>query len=87
MIIVQLPHTTDPSFEMSHEPSHDYDHEHSASCPCSKSAPSPYGQTLDELDFERGLWGAAVNGDLDRVQRCQPNKDFPRLNPLHDVSN
>ena len=26
-------------------------------------------QTLDELDWERGIWGSAIRGDLDKVKR------------------
>lgn len=32
------------------------------------SAPSVH-QTLDELEFERGIWSAALNGDLTEVKR------------------
>ncbi|XP_071085202.1 ankyrin repeat domain-containing protein 39-like [Haliotis cracherodii] len=32
------------------------------------SAPSAH-QTLDELEFERGIWSAALNGDLTEVKR------------------
>ena len=63
-----------PSEKMSGHTEHHSDdhHEHGDSCPCSKSAPSPYGQTLDEMDFDRGLWGAVVQGDMDRIDRYCP---------------
>ena len=28
-----------------------------------------HSQDLDEMEFERGIWGAALNGDLSKVQR------------------
>ena len=31
--------------------------------------PTGTEQTLDELDWERGIWGAASNGDLDRLRK------------------
>lgn len=34
----------------------------------SSGAPSVH-QTLDEMEFERGIWSAAVSGDLEEVQR------------------
>lgn len=30
-------------------------------------APSVH-QTLDEMDFQRGVWSAALDGEVDRVQ-------------------
>ncbi|KAM4578005.1 ankyrin repeat domain-containing protein 39 isoform 2-T2 [Fundulus diaphanus] len=41
---------------------------HHCSC-CSHPASSPsVHQTLDEMDFERGIWAAAMDGDLQRVK-------------------
>ena len=40
-------------------------HEGGCSCPPSLAA----AQGLDELEFERGIWGAALDGDRDKVQR------------------
>ncbi|XP_076846344.1 ankyrin repeat domain-containing protein 39 [Brachyhypopomus gauderio] len=37
------------------------------SCGGRCSAPSVH-QTLDEMDFERGIWSAALDADLERVQ-------------------
>ncbi|XP_058390505.1 ankyrin repeat domain-containing protein 39 isoform X2 [Diceros bicornis minor] len=38
--------------------------------PCCSRAGAAAGvqQTLDEMDFERGIWSAALNGDLGRVK-------------------
>lgn len=36
------------------------------SCTCPATGPT---QSLDELDFERGIWSAALNGDLNRVKQ------------------
>jgi ankyrin repeat protein len=47
-------------------------------------------QTLDELDFDRGLWGACSRGDLGRVEELlnvrkrDPNeRDLSDYTPLH----
>uniref|UniRef100_A0A7M4FHY0 Ankyrin repeat domain 39 n=1 Tax=Crocodylus porosus TaxID=8502 RepID=A0A7M4FHY0_CROPO len=40
---------------------------HGCACPCSCSAPVAC-QSLAEMDFQRGLWGAALDGDLGRVR-------------------
>ncbi|NP_001290577.1 ankyrin repeat domain-containing protein 39 [Esox lucius] len=37
------------------------------SCSHQVSYPSAH-QTLDEMDFERGIWSAAMDGDLERVK-------------------
>lgn len=42
-------------------------HIHDASCSCTVNS-APYSQTLHEMDFERGIWTAAVNGETERVQ-------------------
>lgn len=41
--------------------------EHAADCRCSQHASSTQ-QTLSELDFERGIWNAAIYNEIDRVQ-------------------
>lgn len=41
-------------------------HSHDHNC---QSVASSLCQTLDELDFERGIWYAAQYGDLDRVKK------------------
>ena len=38
----------------------------SDSCNCHNSAPSTQ-QTLDELDFTRGIWNSALNGCTEEV--------------------
>lgn len=66
-------------------------HSHKGGCCHDQSAtPKSVYQTLDEMDFERGLWSAAVDGDLERVQRFLLDKkvdpdvlDKSGLSPLH----
>lgn len=36
---------------------------------CSNSGHFGLAQTLDEMQFDRGIWPSAVNGDLQRIQR------------------
>ena len=36
---------------------------------CSCHLSSAGSQNLDELDFERGIWSAAVDGDVDKIRR------------------
>lgn len=43
-------------------------HRHSHDCG-SHSASSSVHQTLDELDFERGLWSAALSGQVEEVEK------------------
>ncbi|XP_007429800.1 ankyrin repeat domain-containing protein 39 [Python bivittatus] len=38
-------------------------------CSCHSTAAQGVHQTLDEMDFERGIWNAALNGDLEGVKR------------------
>ncbi|KAL7884182.1 hypothetical protein AOLI_G00069520 [Acnodon oligacanthus] len=42
-------------------------HGKQCSCNAHHSTPSVH-QTLDEMDFERGIWSAAMDGDLERVK-------------------
>jgi len=51
---------------MSHE-------KHGSSCGCHGAAAGSTVQTLDELDFERGIWAAAFNGDAARVEKYLSN--------------
>ncbi|XP_013779796.1 ankyrin repeat domain-containing protein 39-like isoform X1 [Limulus polyphemus] len=48
------------------------DHGHSdgkQGCCCNATTPIPsVHQTLDEMEFERGIWSAAMNGDLLKVK-------------------
>lgn len=44
---------------------------HSLDCTCcsiDSSVPRSVQQTLEEMDFDRGIWSAACNGELGRVQ-------------------
>lgn len=36
---------------------------------CSSSSHFGLTQTLDEMQFDRGIWPSAIHGDLQRVQR------------------
>ncbi|CAL8094044.1 unnamed protein product [Calicophoron daubneyi] len=44
-------------------------HDHDSSCGCVSSATTSVHQTLEEMDFERGLWSAAAMGDMNRLDR------------------
>ena len=37
-------------------------------CGCSSTS-STYAQSLSEMDFERGIWQAALDGDVNRVRK------------------
>ncbi|RZF44266.1 hypothetical protein LSTR_LSTR006816 [Laodelphax striatellus] len=57
---------------------------------CCAHAPTSTAQTLDEMDFERGIWSAALDGDLDRVlkllssgARCVNALDAAGYTALH----
>jgi len=41
----------------------------SATCNCFHQPVTSVSQTLQEIDFERGIWSAAVNGDVERVKK------------------
>ncbi|XP_061672890.1 ankyrin repeat domain-containing protein 39 [Syngnathoides biaculeatus] len=43
------------------------DGEHCCSCCTTPLSPGVY-QTVNEMDFQRGIWSAAIDGDLKRVQ-------------------
>ncbi|KAI5622063.1 ankyrin repeat domain-containing protein 39, partial [Silurus asotus] len=66
---------------------------HGSQCTCSAhhSTPSVH-QTLDEMDFERGIWSAALDGNLERVRAflkkgTDPNtKDQAGYTALHYAS-
>lgn len=60
---------------------------------CSHPMPSPsVYQTMSEMDFERGIWSAAMDGDLERVKSlikkgAHPNmKDGAGYTALHYAS-
>ncbi|XP_028146435.1 ankyrin repeat domain-containing protein 39 [Diabrotica virgifera virgifera] len=56
---------------------------------CKCSAHPVASQSLDEMDFERGIWYAAQYGDLERVRklanerRCADEKDSAGYTALH----
>jgi hypothetical protein len=43
------------------------------SCHCCQSVQLSVSQSLAEMDFERGIWSAAINGDAERVQKLLSN--------------
>ena len=43
---------------------------HHESCQC---CPTSVSQTLMEMDFERGIWSAAVDGDVERAAKLLKN--------------
>ncbi|KAK6183582.1 hypothetical protein SNE40_011035 [Patella caerulea] len=44
-------------------------HDHVCNCSSHQATPS-VSQTLDELDFERGIWNQALTGDMDGLMKC-----------------
>lgn len=56
---------------------------------CSHSSGSSLSQTLDEMEFERGLWSAALENDCERTKTLldkghDPSKpDSAGFTPLH----
>ncbi|PRP87324.1 ankyrin repeat domain-containing protein 39-like isoform 1 [Planoprotostelium fungivorum] len=42
-----------------------HNHSHTEACQC--AGKSQFGQSLDELEFQRGLWSSASSGNLSRV--------------------
>ncbi|XP_053181352.1 ankyrin repeat domain-containing protein 39 [Scomber japonicus] len=67
------------------------DRERCACCSHPASSPSVH-QTLSEMDFERGIWSAAIDGELERVKSLiqkgtQPNqRDSAGYTALHYAS-
>ena len=65
-------------------------HSHHEGC-CNASSRAPAAQSLEELDFERGIWAAARDGDVGRVRSllerggsCAAGaKDSAGYTPLH----
>jgi len=63
-------------------------HTHQKGCDCS-SHPNSTAQTLSELEFERGLWGAAMENDTNKLTKLlnsghDPNiKDTSGYTALH----
>ncbi|XP_032085669.1 ankyrin repeat domain-containing protein 23-like isoform X2 [Thamnophis elegans] len=57
-------------------------HHENGACSCHPSPVQSVHQTLDEMDFERGIWNPALNGDLEGVKRHilsrgKPNEPDP----------
>ncbi|XP_042330799.1 ankyrin repeat domain-containing protein 39 isoform X2 [Sceloporus undulatus] len=53
------------------------EHGKDGSCCSHQMAVPSVHQTLDEMDFERGIWCAALNGDLEKVKRHILNHGNP----------
>ncbi|KAM9858457.1 ankyrin repeat domain-containing protein 39 [Aulostomus maculatus] len=51
---------------------------HCTCCSHPASSPAVY-QTLNEMDFERGIWSAAMDGDLERVKYLIQKGTHPNL--------
>ena len=51
-------------------------HHEGTSCQCTARS-SPYSQNLDEMDFTRGIWSAAMNGEVEQVQKYLDKKSSP----------
>ncbi|XP_037536501.1 ankyrin repeat domain-containing protein 39 [Nematolebias whitei] len=51
---------------------------HCSCCSHPVSSPSVH-QTLNELDFERGIWSAAMDGDLERLKLLVQKGSDPNL--------
>ncbi|KAM3868476.1 ankyrin repeat domain-containing protein 39 [Diretmus argenteus] len=64
----------------------------SCSCCCQQVSSPSVCQTLDEMDFERGIWSAALDGELERVRTLvqkgtDPNlRDSAKYTALHYAS-
>lgn len=50
---------------------------HKCSNICHHLGASNYAQSLTEMDFERGLWAAATNGEVDRLRQLLSNGHDP----------
>ncbi|XP_067857465.1 ankyrin repeat domain-containing protein 39 isoform X2 [Heptranchias perlo] len=58
---------------------------HGLDCSCcshGSSVPRSVHQTLEEMDFDRGIWSAASNGDFSRVQSFLEKGTDPNLPDL-----
>ena len=47
-------------------------------CGCSSTSPT-YAQSLSEMDFERGIWQAAPDGDVNRIRKLLDKGADPNL--------
>jgi len=51
-------------------------HTHSCDC-CSSAAPNPsVHQSLDEIDFERSIWQAAIDNDVTKIMKFSKSPNF-----------
>jgi len=46
-------------------------------CSCCQQRVTSVCQTLEEIDFERGIWSAALNGDTERVKKLLSRIENP----------
>lgn len=46
-------------------------------CNCCMQPVTSVCQTLEELDFQRGIWAAALNGDTERVRKFLSGGENP----------
>jgi len=46
-------------------------------CNCCQQRVTSVCQTLEEIDFERGIWSAALNGDTERVKKLLSRSEYP----------
>ena len=51
---------------------------HEQNCECS-SKPQSAAQTLDELEFERGIWTAAIDNDVTKIEKILSHRQDPNL--------
>lgn len=56
---------------------HQHGHHEGDTCQC-RSATVTVGQTLDEMDFERGIWSAAIYNDIHRIKDFIQKGDVDR---------
>jgi hypothetical protein len=52
---------------------------HDSCCSHTTSDQQTLTQTIKEMDFSRGLWGAAVNGDMERVMKLLSDGTNPNI--------
>ena len=55
------------------------DHVHNSSCTSCGVSHSVLAQTISELEFERGLWQAAIDGSVERVRELLLRGDPPDI--------
>ncbi|XP_046852481.1 ankyrin repeat domain-containing protein 39-like isoform X2 [Xenia sp. Carnegie-2017] len=59
-----------------HSMAHEHEHNHGTCC---KSVSRTCSQNFDEMDFARGVWYAAMNGDEARVQKHLEKNSCPDI--------